>query len=111
MTTAHQEADSDGQGRSKKPRRIGEKLHQILELSQNGIVARMGLERELKRTSVSNFERKRRVSSLLVLLRYARVAGICLEVLVDDELELPKDLSSPGPHDYSAKRSMTLAKK
>jgi transcriptional regulator with XRE-family HTH domain len=98
----------------KNPRRIGEKLHQIrlmLELSQNGIIARMGLERELKRTSVSNFERKRRVPSLLVLLRYARVAGICLEVLVDDELELPKELSSLGLHDYSAKTSETLAKK
>lgn len=97
----------------KNPRRIGEKLHQIrlmLELSQNGIVARMGLEGKLKRTSVSNFERKRRVPSLLVLLRYARVAGICLEVLVDDELELPQDLSSPGAHDYSAKNSMTIAK-
>src|ERR1041384_284556 len=98
----------------KNPRRIGEKLHQIrlmLELSHNGIIARMGLERELKRTSVSNFERKRRVPSLLVLLRYARVAGICLEVLVDDELELPKELSSLGLHDYSAKTSETLAKK
>jgi transcriptional regulator with XRE-family HTH domain len=98
----------------KNPRRIGEKLHQIrlmLELSQNGIIARMGLERELKRTSVSNFERKRRVPSLLVLLRYARVAGICLEVLVDDALELPKELSSLGLHDYSAKTSETLAKK
>jgi transcriptional regulator with XRE-family HTH domain len=98
----------------KNPRRIGEKLHQIrlmLELSQNGIIARMGLERELKRTSVSNFERKRRVPSLLVLLRYARVAGICLEVLVDDELELPKELSSLGLHDYRAKTSETLAKK
>ena len=98
----------------KTPCRIGEKLHQVrlnVELSQNGIVARLGLEGELKRTSASNFERKRRVPSLLVLLRYARVAGICLEGLVDDELELPKDLSSPGAHDYSAKRSMTLAKK
>jgi len=98
----------------KNPRRIGKKLREIrlmLRLSQDGIVERMGLKGELKRTSVSNFERKRRVPSLLVLLRYARLAGVCMEVLVDDELDLPQKLASTVPHDHSAKRSKTLAKK
>jgi len=97
----------------KNPRRIGKKLREIrlmLKLSQDGIVERMGLKGELKRTSVSNFERKRRVPSLLVLLRYARLAGICLEVLVDDKLELPKDLSSTLPHDHAAKTSKAHVK-
>ena len=50
----------------KNPRRIGKKLREIrlmLKLSQDGIVERMGLKGELKRTSVSNFERTRRVPS------------------------------------------------
>ena len=103
-----------GRVAAKKPRRIGKKLRQIrlmLELSQDGIIERMGLEGKLKRTSVSNFERKRRVPSLLVLLRYARLVGICLEVLVDDELDLPQDLSSTIRHDYGAKIPKTHAKK
>jgi transcriptional regulator with XRE-family HTH domain len=98
----------------KKPRRIGKKLRQIrlmLELSQDGIVEQMGLSGQLKRTSVSNFERKRRVPSLPVLLRYARLAGICLEVLVDDALDLPQVLSSTLPHDHSAKNSKPYGKK
>jgi transcriptional regulator with XRE-family HTH domain len=102
-----------GRGPVKQPRRIGKKLRQIrlmLELSQDGIVERMGLEGQLKRTSVSNFERKRRVPSLLVLLHYARLAGICLEVLVDDALELPQDLSSTVPHDHTAKSSKSHSK-
>jgi len=103
-----------GRVAAKKPRRIGNKLRQIrrmLELSQGGIVERMGLRGELKRTSVSNFERKRRVPSLLVLLRYARLAGVCLEVLIDDDLDLPQDLSSTVPHDHTAKTSKAHVKK
>jgi len=83
----------------------------MLGLSQDGIVERMGLKGVLKRTSVSNFELKRNVPSLLVLLRYARVAGICLEVLVDDDLDLPQDLSSTLSHDHAAKSSKSHSKK
>ena len=96
----------------KKPRRLSKKLRQIrimLELSQDGIVQQMGLERKLKRTSVSNFERNRRIPSWQILLRYARLAGICLEVLVDDELELPADLINTLPHDHTAKSSKRAA--
>ncbi|HEY6245833.1 MAG TPA: helix-turn-helix transcriptional regulator [Pyrinomonadaceae bacterium] len=102
-----------GRVAAKKPRRIGKKLRQIrlmLDLSQDGIVERMGLKGKLKRTSVSNFERTRRIPSLLVLLHYARVAGICLEVLVDDKLDLPQDLSIAVPHDHSAKIENAHAK-
>jgi hypothetical protein len=35
---------------------------------------------------------------LPVLLRYARVSNVYLEVLVDDELDLPKKLPSPAKH-------------
>jgi len=48
---------------------------------------------------------------LPVLLRYARLAGICLEVLVDDALDLPQVLSSTLPHDHSAKNSKPYGKK
>ena len=92
----------------RKPRRIAKKLRQIrfmLNLSQDQIVERMGLKGELRRSSVSNFEQNRRVPSLAVLLRYARLAGLCLEVIVDDELELPEQLSSASAHDSTANSS------
>jgi hypothetical protein len=30
--------------------------------------------------------------TLMVLLRYARVAGVIVDVLIDDELDLPENL-------------------
>lgn len=38
---------------------------------------------------LTRFENGTRVPSLPVLLRYARAAGVAMEMLVDDELELP----------------------
>lgn len=76
-----------------QPKRLAEKLLQIrtrLELSQNEIIRRMGLEQELRREEISDFERGRRVPSLLVTLCYARSFGISADVLIDDELELPQ---------------------
>jgi transcriptional regulator with XRE-family HTH domain len=42
---------------------------------------------------VQRFETGQREPSLLVLLEYARVAGVSLEVLVDDDLDLPRKLN------------------
>jgi transcriptional regulator with XRE-family HTH domain len=50
----------------------------------------MGLNEELRREDISDFERGRRVPSLLVTLHYARAFGISADVLIDDELELPQ---------------------
>jgi transcriptional regulator with XRE-family HTH domain len=43
---------------------------------------------------VSEFERGRREPSLLYLLEVAQLAGVSLELLVDDNLDLPERL--PG---------------
>jgi transcriptional regulator with XRE-family HTH domain len=90
----------------RKQRRLARKLREIrrmLKLSQSEIVERMGLQGELPRGSVSNFEKSRRVPSLFVLLRYARLAGLCLEIIVDDELDLPRELIPGSAHDHSGK--------
>ncbi|MGB9178171.1 MAG: helix-turn-helix transcriptional regulator [Pyrinomonadaceae bacterium] len=84
-----------------KPKRLAEKLLQIREalgLSQNEIISRMGLNERLNRDDVSKYERGVREPSLLVLLSYARAAGICLDSLVDDELDLPARLPSKAKH-------------
>jgi transcriptional regulator with XRE-family HTH domain len=80
-----------------RPKRLAEKLIQIRErlgLSQNGIIERMGLTGKLSREKISAYERNEREPSLLVLLRYARAAGVWVDVLIDDELDLPPKLPS-----------------
>jgi len=81
--------------------RLPEKLLKIrmaLGLSQNEILKQLKLEGKFSRTSISNYETGDREPPLHVLLRYARTAGICLDVIVDDELDLPARLPSVAKH-------------
>lgn len=92
-----------GRTSRKKPVRLAEKLTRIrtaFNLSQNELIVRLGLQDELQRETVSNFERGVREPSLLVLLAYARFAGVCLDVLVDDALELPEKLPDNYIHTH-----------
>jgi len=85
----------------RKQRRLGEKLRQIretLNLSQSQILWRLGLSEEYTRTIISNYEQDHREPSLFVLLQYARLAGICLDAIVDDDVELPKTLPATPTH-------------
>jgi transcriptional regulator with XRE-family HTH domain len=80
-----------------KPARLAEKLVQIrhsLGLSQDGIIRYMGVTEKITREDISKYERGLREPSLLVLLEYARAAGVWIDALVDDELDLPDKL--PG---------------
>ena len=75
-----------------KPKRLAQKLSQIrqgLGLSQNGLVGHLGLTGQLSQGKISEFETGRREPSLLILLKYARAAGVIVDVLIDDELDLP----------------------
>jgi transcriptional regulator with XRE-family HTH domain len=78
------------------PKRLGEKLLQIrtaLELSQTGIVGRLDYEESpLYPAQISNFEQGKREPPLQLLLAYARLANIPLEILADDKLDLPAKL-------------------
>lgn len=81
-----------GSGPRPKPHYLAEKLLQIrqaLGLSQNELLERLGLADELVRSNISKYELGTGEPPLPVLLLYARVANVYLEVLVDDELELP----------------------
>ena len=90
-----------GRGTREKPGRLGEKLTQIrseLGLSQNEMLSRMGLAEKFNRDDISKYERGVREPSLVVILRYARAAGVCLDVLVDDDLDLPAKLPAKPRH-------------
>lgn len=87
-----------------KQKRLGTKLRQIREalgLSQDGILRHLGCDKELLRTNVSSWEVGDREPALYVLLRYAKTAGICLDVLIDDELDLPRKIPSRVYHKRS----------
>jgi transcriptional regulator with XRE-family HTH domain len=90
-------------GRQPIPRlkRLAEKLALIREslgLSQNELIQRMGLSVFLLREEISDFERGKRVPPLPVLLEYARAAGVYMDAIVDDELDLPGKLPSNPKH-------------
>jgi len=40
-------------------------------------------------SGISEYERGKREPPLLVLLKYARLAGVSTDVLIDDKLKLP----------------------
>jgi transcriptional regulator with XRE-family HTH domain len=80
-----------------KPLRLAEKLLRIrtaLGLSQNEMIRRLGFDGELIQAHISAYERKRenRIPPLGVVLQYARCVGVGVEVLIDDDLELPDTL-------------------
>lgn len=84
-----------GRGSREKPERLGEKLLQIrnaLELSQEGMVRLLAPRGKLTRNDISKYERAVREPSLLILLRYARVARVSVDELLDDKLDLPTRL-------------------
>jgi transcriptional regulator with XRE-family HTH domain len=75
-----------------KPIHLGKKLLQIrlgLGLSQNQMLKELGLSDKVFRSAISGFELGTREPSLLVLLKYARLAEISTDVLIDDKLRLP----------------------
>ena len=86
----------------RRPIRLAEKLLQIrnaLGLSQTEMHRRLDVEDEIPYTRISDYELDKSEPTLMILLRYARLAGVPTEVLIDDELDLPDKL--PGPTDHA----------
>ena len=81
--------------------RLAEKLREIrvaLGLSQNELIRQLGLEDVIYQSNVSGYESGEREPPLPILLRYAQTAGICMDVLVNDDLDLPAKLPSTPKH-------------
>ncbi len=81
--------------------RLPEKLRAIrlaLGLSQTEMLKRLGAEELIEYNRISEFETGKREPPLLLLLRYARVACISTDVLIDDEMDLPERLPSKSRH-------------
>lgn len=85
-------------GRSRRPRpaRLAAKLRQVrtaLGLTQEQMFEHLGeTKTSLYPGHISLYEGGQREPPLPVLLRYARSAGVYVDVLIDDELDLPDKL-------------------
>jgi transcriptional regulator with XRE-family HTH domain len=89
-----------GRSRRLQPERLALKLFRVREalgISQAAMVELLA-QPKLHPAHVSGYERGEREPPLPVLLRYARLAGVCLDVLVDDELDLPTKLPAKPKH-------------
>ena len=73
------------------PKRLGEKLLKIRESfgdSQAAFLERLGNPEAILQTSISAYEKGKREPPLLILLKYAKLAKISTDVLIDDSLEI-----------------------
>ena len=80
-----------GRSRRNKPRRLGEKLMAVrkrLQMSQTQMADALKLK--VHYSAVSNFELGTREPDLIIVLHYARLAGVPVETLIDDQLNLPE---------------------
>ena len=79
----------------RRPKRLAEKLLQIrqaLGLSQTEMLKRLNAEDVITYHQISGYESGKREPPLDILLQYARAAGVRMEALVDDEIDLPAKL-------------------
>ena len=84
-----------------RPERLPDKLRQIREalgLSQSEMLRRLGFEDVLDYKRISEYELGKNEPPLEILLSYARVAGVCMDTLVDDQLDLPAKLPAKPKH-------------
>ena len=84
-----------GKRARRKPERLAGKLVRIREalgLSQSEMLRRLEVEDQIDYTAISKYGLGRNEPSLIILLQYARVAGVSTDVLIDDRLDLPAKL-------------------
>jgi transcriptional regulator with XRE-family HTH domain len=85
-----------GQAPRPRPKRLALKLRQLrklLELTQEQLATALdNIESAPQPGHISEFEQGRREPSLLFLLAVTRLAGVSMELLVDDDLDLPERL-------------------
>lgn len=88
-----------GRSSRTRPKYLAKKLKQIREslgLSQDEMLIRLGLDKVdgMERSVISAYELDKREPTLIVLLAYARVANVYVDVLIDDNVELPSIVPS-----------------
>jgi transcriptional regulator with XRE-family HTH domain len=91
-----------GGAKRQLPKRLPAKLRLIREAlgyTQEEMIKRLGLEGKVPRSYLSRFETGEREPSLDVLLRYSKIAGVWINALVDDGVDLPTKLPCGKMHE------------
>lgn len=79
-----------GQSRRERPKRLARKLLAIrnrLGVSQTEMARLLNMKASY--TAISAYERGTREPGLIILLRYARLAQVSTDDLIDDKISLP----------------------
>ena len=74
-----------------RPKHLAKKLLQIrrsLGVSQGEMIKRLGVQDLIDHTTISKYELDKNEPPLTILLAYARLVGIPVEQIIDDELDL-----------------------
>ena len=89
-----------GRAARPKPDRLAEKLKSIREklgISQGELLIRLKLrESSISRSSIAGYELGIKEPPLPILLKYARLANVIVDVLIDDQLNLPDQIPYLG---------------
>ena len=97
-----------------RPQRLAEKLRRIrlaLGLSQSEMLSRLAVEELIDYNKISGYERGERLPPPLILLRYGEVAGVWVDVLINDELDLPEKLPCSPKHEGIKRASASRSNK
>lgn len=84
------------------PARLGEKFLQIrnaLNLTQQSMLERLRLPPEFSQSNISAYERGTKEPPVYVIMKYAEVANVWIDVLVRDSLDLPNVIPSRQKHE------------
>src|SRR5256885_10597770 len=95
-----------------KPERLAEKLREIrlaLGLSQTMMLRQLEKDESMHYGRISEYEGGKREPTLMTVLQYARVAGVHLEDIIDDELDLSAKL--PGKVRYKGRKHKSSSRK
>jgi len=82
-----------GRTARERPRKLAAKLLQIrqgLDFTQEQMLVALKLDKKVFASAISGYELGTREPPLPVLLRYAELAGVSTDVLINDKLSLPK---------------------
>ena len=85
-----------------RPKHLAKKLLQIrlsLGLSQPQLLNELGVQDQIHYTNISKYELDKNEPPLTILLAYARLAGIPVEQIIDDRLQVTLSNQSSAPKD------------
>ena len=74
-----------------RPKHLAKKLQRIrrsLGVSQGELVRQLGVQALIEHTTISKYELNKNEPPLAILLAYARLAEVPVELIIDDEVEL-----------------------